>query len=73
MKIIALLSAGLIAASALAPAAAQDRHDRHDRHDRVVTRTVHTERHRPAYRQRRVCRVEYRHHKRIRICRTVRR
>lgn len=73
MKFIALLSAGLIAASALAPAGAvaQDRRDRHDRV--VVTRTVHTERHRPAYRQRRVCRMEYRHHRRVRICRTVRR
>ncbi|MET3825936.1 Ni/Co efflux regulator RcnB [Sphingomonas sp. PvP055] len=75
MKFIALLSAGLIAASALAPTAAgaQMRQDRHDRHDRVVTRTVHTERHRPAYRTRRVCRMEYRNHRGVRICRTVRR
>lgn len=72
MKFIALLSAGLIAASALAPASASAQ-DRHDRRDRVVTRTVHTERHRPAYRSRRVCRTEYRHHRRVRICRTVRR
>lgn len=72
MKLFALLSAGLIAASALAPAAASAQ-DRHDRRDRVVTRTVHTERHRPNYRSRKVCRMEYRNHRRIRICRTVRR
>lgn len=72
MKLFALLSAGLIAASALAPVTANAQ-DRHDRRDRVVTRTVHSERHRPAVRSRKVCRMEYRNHRRIRICRTVRR
>ncbi len=73
MKLIALMSIGLIAAAtAAAPASAQS----HERHDRVVERTriVHTQR-RGDYRAptRRVCRVTYRHHKRIRTCRTVRR
>ncbi|WP_242137256.1 MULTISPECIES: hypothetical protein [unclassified Sphingomonas] len=72
MKFIALLSAGLIAASALAPTGASAQ-DRHDRRDRVVTRTVHVDRHRPAYRSRQVCRMERRDHRRVRICRTVRR
>lgn len=71
MKFAALVSAGLIAAAALVPAAASAQQVRHDR---VVTRTVHTERN-GGYRHhtRRVCKVTYRHHKRIRTCRTVRR
>ena len=70
MKLAALVSAGLIAAAALVPAAASAQQNRHDR---VVTRTVHTERHN-GYRNhtRRVCKETYRHHKRIRTCRTVR-
>ena len=72
MKFIALLSAGLIAASALAPTGASAQM-RQDRHDSVVTRTVHTDRHRPSYRTRKVCRMERRNQRRVRICRTVRR
>ena len=73
MKIAALLSAGLIAAAAMLPASASAQMNQ--RHDRVVerSRTVHTvsDRYRPH--TRRVCTVKYRHHKRIRTCRTVRR
>lgn len=75
MKIAALLTAGLIAAAAMLPATASAQ--RAERHDRVVerSRTVHTVRDRDRYRPRvrRVCTVKYRHHKRIRTCRTVRR
>ena len=76
MKLIALMSAGLIAAATFAaPASAQMQQEHHDRAVVVKqTRTVHTERH-SDYRPhvRRVCKVKYRHHKRIRTCRTVRR
>ena len=65
MKLAALISAGLIAATAIVPAAATAQ----DRHDRVVTRTVHTVS-RPRTRQ--VCNTVYRHHQRTRVCRTVR-
>lgn len=69
MKIAALISAGLIAAAAIVPAAASAQ----VRHDRVVTRTVHTERHGiNRHRTRRVCTMQYRHHHRVRVCRTVR-
>ena len=75
MKIAASLSAGLIAAAAMLPASASAQMNQ--RHDRVVerSRTVHTVRDRDRYRPhtRRVCTVKYRHHKRIRTCRTVRR
>ncbi len=73
MKIAALLSAGLIAAAALLPATASAQ--RAERHDRVVERhrTVHTVRNGYRPRTRQVCTVKYRHHKRIRTCRTVRR
>lgn len=73
MKFAALISAGLIAAAAMAPASASAQVERH--HDRRVERTVvHTERNR-GWRPhtRTICRVEYRHHQRIRTCRTVRR
>lgn len=73
MKFASMMGAALVAAAAILPAAASAQMERH--HDRVVTRTVvRTERH-DGYRPhvRRVCRTEYRHHKRIRICRTVRR
>lgn len=68
MKLVALLSAGLIAAATMVPAAASAQ-----MHERVMTRTVHTERH-DGYRHhtRRVCTVKYRHHRRIRTCRVVR-
>lgn len=73
MKIAALLSAGLIAAAAMLPASASAQMNQ--RHDRVVERhrTVHTVRDRYRPHTRRVCTVKYRHHKRIRTCRTVRR
>lgn len=69
MKFASLISAGLIAAAAIAPVAASAQ----DRHDRVVTRTVHTERHGiDRHRTRRVCTMRYRNHHRVRVCRTVR-
>ena len=73
MKIAALLSAGLIAAAAMLPASASAQMA--ERHGRVVerTRTVHTVRDRYRPHTRRVCTVKYRHHRRIRTCRTVRR
>lgn len=74
MKLIALMSAGLVAVAAMAPAAASAQV--HQEHARVVTRTVtHTE-HRGGYnnhRTRKVCRSEWRNHHKVRICRTVRR
>lgn len=76
MKLIALVSAGLIVLAASAPnmASAQDRETHHER---VVTHTrvVHNNRH-DGWRNRhfrRVCRTEWRHHRRVRICRNVRR
>ena len=77
MKMIALISAGLVAIAAMAPAAASAQ-ARENRHDRVVTqtRTVHVENRRHngwrKHKTRRVCRMEWRHHHRVRICRTVR-
>ena len=71
MKLLALVSAGLIAAIATLPAGATAQEHR----ERVVTRTtVHTERHdnyRPR-RTRQVCSMQNRHHHRVRVCRTVR-
>jgi|UniRef100_UPI0035CAC180 hypothetical protein len=70
MKLTALLSAGLIAAAAMVPAAASAQQNRHDR---VVVRTVHSERHNVGrHRARQVCKTVYRHHHRSRVCRTVR-
>lgn len=71
MKILAMLSAGLIAATVAIPAATSAQ--MHS--ERVTTRTVvHTERH-SGYgnRTRRVCKVTYHNHRRVRTCRTVRR
>jgi Ni/Co efflux regulator RcnB len=84
MKMITLVSAGLIALAATAPIAvsAQDRpaastQDRQAHHERVVTHTrvVHDNgRHAVARKHhvRRVCRMEWRHHHRVRICRNKR-
>ena len=72
MKFAALMSAGLIAAAALVPAAASAQMAERHR-DRVVERhVVRTERHGYRPHVRKVCRVVYRHHQRIRTCRTVR-
>ena len=77
MKLIALISAGLIGTAAmLAPvtAGAQERRVTTNRHV-VVTQRSHVERHGNGYghdRTRRVCKVKYRNHRRIRTCRTVR-
>ena len=73
MKIAALMSAGLIAAAAMLPASASAQMG--ERHDRVVERSTTTRTVRDDYRPRtrRVCTVNYRHHRRIRTCRTVRR
>ena len=71
MKLATLMSAGLIAAAALVPAAASAQMERH--RDRVVERhVVRTERHGYRPHVRKVCRVTYRHHRKIRTCRTVR-
>ena len=70
MKTLGIISAGLMVAVTLVPAAAGAQMHR----DRVVVRTVHSERH-SGYdrdRTRRVCKVQYRHHHRVRVCRTVR-
>ena len=73
MKLAALLSAGLIAAAAMLPTTASAQMG--ERHGRVVERstTVHTVRGGYRPHTRRVCTVKYRHHQRIRTCRTVRR
>lgn len=67
MKLIATLTAGI-----LATAPAQERVV--TTHRTVVTTRHHVERHRGwnNHRVRRVCNVYYRHHQRIRRCRTVR-
>jgi hypothetical protein len=81
MKLFTLISAGLVAVAAIAPATAsaqmQSSHERHDK--RVVTtrttvRTDNGERRgwHGRHHTRRVCRNEWRHHHRVRICRTVR-
>jgi hypothetical protein len=76
MKIIALVSAGLIALAATAPTMANAQ-DRQAHHEKVVTHTrvVHDNGNRTGSRNhvRRVCRTEWRHHHRVRICRNVRR
>ncbi|MEO6218697.1 MAG: hypothetical protein ABIO86_21905 [Sphingomonas sp.] len=88
MKLFTLISAGLVAVAAIVPATAsaqtQSSHERHDK--RVVTTrtTVRTddgrrdvrpgERRgwRDRHRTRRVCKMQWRHHHRVRVCRTVR-
>ena len=87
MKLFTLISAGLVAIAAIAPAAASAQMQTHERHDKVVrtTTTVRTDgdrrdtmrsdRHRgwrDRHHTRRVCRNEWRHHHRVRVCRTVR-
>jgi len=54
MKLFALVSAGLVAAAALAPVASANAMPRHGWHTRTV------------------CRTYWRHHHRVRRCRTVR-
>ena len=73
MKLFTLAAAGLVALTGLAPAAltseasAQHTIVRH----RTVIRTVrHDHGHR--WRTRRVCRNQWRHHHRVRVCHTVR-
>lgn len=92
MKMIALVSAGLIALAAMAPtvASAQNRpaagtpdspmagtQDSQAHHEKVVTHTrvVHETGRDTGERKhhvRRVCRMEWRHHHRVRICRSKR-
>ena len=88
MKLFTLISAGLVAVAAMAPAAASAQvQQTHERRDKVVstTTTVRTDNDRPdtmrndrhrgwrdRHHTRRVCRTEWRHHHRVRICRTVR-
>lgn len=88
MKLFTLISAGLVAVAAIAPAtvsaqmqSSQERHDKRVVTTKTVVRTDN-DRHdaRPGNRHgwrdrhhtRRVCRNEWRHHHRVRICRTVR-
>ncbi|WP_242097027.1 MULTISPECIES: hypothetical protein [unclassified Sphingomonas] len=66
MKIATLIIAGLTAAASLAPVAAQAQ--RTVVHERTVVR--HDRVHHAA---RRVCTTQWRHHHRVRTCRTVRR
>ena len=74
MKMFTLAAAGLVALTGLAPAAlttsASAQHTVVT--ERTVVRTDHYNRG-PRYRTRRVCRNEWRNHRRVRICRTVRR
>ena len=77
MKLLTLVSAGLIALAATAPAVATAQ-DRDTHHTRVVTQTrvVHDGGRHNGWGKshvRRVCRTEWRHHHRVRICRNVRR
>ena len=58
MKIFALISAGLVAAAAIAPVSASAQ--------RVVVREHG--RHWDRHHDRRVCRTEWRHHHRVQIC-----
>lgn len=76
MKILTLAAAGMMALTGLAPAALTTAASAQHRvvHERTV---VHTERHdhhrvHHRYSTRRVCRNEWRHHHRVRVCRTVR-
>lgn len=77
MKIIALFSAGLIAIAAMTPVAAGAQ-TREVHRERVVTTekrvVVANDRRHHGWRKhtRRVCRTEWRHHHRVRICRRVR-
>ena len=88
MKLFTLISAGLVAIAAIAPATAsaqtQSSHERHDKRVVTTTTTVRTDNGRPdvrpgerrgwrdRHRTRRVCKTQWRHHHRVRICRTVR-
>jgi Ni/Co efflux regulator RcnB len=88
MKLSTLIAAGLVAVAAIAPAAASAQMQQtHERHDRVVTSTTtvqtdagrHDEArgrgHRGWHGNRRshvACTVQWRHHHRVRTCRTVR-
>ena len=67
MKIITLIVAALTAVSGLAPVAAQAQ--RTVVHERTVVR----EHDRGFHAARRVCHTEFRHHRRVQVCRTVRR
>jgi hypothetical protein len=74
MKIIALITTGMLATATLATAApAQEHVVRQER--TVETHRTSTVRHGNGWNNqhvRRVCHVVYRHHQRIRQCRTVR-
>ncbi len=88
MKLTAIISAGLIGAAAmLSPTAAsaqmqpmqheqaQQQQAAHSERHVVVTRRTHVEQRSNGWRRdrvRRVCKVTYRHHQRIRRCRTIR-
>ncbi|OYY90700.1 MAG: hypothetical protein B7Y45_07015 [Sphingomonas sp. 28-66-16] len=77
MKIVALISAGLLGAAAMLSPTAAGAQQRavHTERRVVVTHRTQTVRHGNRwghYRNRRVCKVTYRHHRRIRTCRTIR-
>ena len=75
MKILTILAAGAVALTGLAPIApAAAQHTRTVVHERTVVRHDGGPRYRQrAHRTRQVCTTKIRHHKRVRVCRTVRR
>jgi len=73
MKLFTLAAAGLVALTGLAPAALTSEASAQHRvvHERTVVRTARHDNGRRVH-TRRVCRNEWRHHHRVRVCRTVR-
>lgn len=69
MKVLTMLAAaGLMGTGALAPVTASAQHHRTEMHSRTVTYHNGGAR----YGTRRVCKVERHHHRKVRVCRTVR-
>jgi len=72
MKLFTLAAAGLVALTGLAPAAlTSEASAQRVVHERTVVRTVRHDNGR-RWHTRRVCRNQWRHHHRVRVCRTVR-
>jgi len=74
MKILSAFAAGFVGAAAMlvAPTADAQRVVHRERHVTVTKRVVSNGNAYGHYRNRRVCRVHYRNHRRIRTCRTIR-
>lgn len=74
MKLFTLAAAGLVALTGLAPAALTTAASaqRTVVTERTVVHTVRHDNRRNRWHTRRVCRNQWRHHHRVRICRTVR-